>query len=202
MFSDEFDQENENIGIPKKRVRGQAPAPPARTTSRPQIPSQVLSPRSANSRTLPQSPILPSMPTKAAITRPISPLKSAAPMTAGGPASILTSMVEKAKTTRGTGTRKVTTGSNSSSSTTAGAGRAKKASHPAATKTTRPRNVSDTSDGSTATTVVTKAVEKKPTTKRTVMGTIKGFGGAAVRKTPAAKTAAPATATRVLRKRG
>jgi hypothetical protein len=109
----------------------------------------------------------------------------------------LTNMVEKAKTTRGTGTRKVTEAAT-------GAGRGKRTAAPAAAPTVgrgRASAISDSSESS-STTIVRKPVPvaKKEPVKKTVMGTIRGMGGA--KKAPA-KTAAPATSTagRVLRKR-
>jgi hypothetical protein len=195
------DKENEDIENPK-RVRG-APAPPARTTSKIQ-PSQVLSPRSANSRTLPRSPIRPAgSPGKSMLARPISPLKPTAPVPSGGAAGILTSMVEKAKSTsRGVATRKVT-----GQSAAGGAGRGKRAAAPAAApKVGRGRAISDSSEGSSGsqtTTIVRKPVAapaKKAPAKRTVMSTIKGMGGGAANKKAAAPKAV-ATGTRVLRKR-
>jgi hypothetical protein len=178
--------------------------PPARTTSKVQ-PSQVLSPRSANSRTLPRSPVRSAVsPGKSLLARPVSPLKPAAPAPSGGAASILTNMVEKAKTTRAAApTRKVT----EQSATTGGAGRGKRAAAPtAAPKVGRGRAISDSSDGSSSSqnTIVRKPVAvsaaKTAPAKRTVMSTIKGMG-AANKKAPAPKATAPATGTRVLRKR-
>ncbi|QSZ32731.1 hypothetical protein DSL72_002310 [Monilinia vaccinii-corymbosi] len=58
-----LDKEN-NIDNPKKRQKA-APILPERTTSRVNMdPKQILSPRSANSRTLPVSPIKPAPPAK------------------------------------------------------------------------------------------------------------------------------------------
>lgn len=205
-ISDEIsstDKENEDIENPKKRPRG-PPVPPARTTSKVQ-PSQVLSPRSANSRTLPHSPVRPAgSPGKSMLARPVSPLKPTASGPSGGAAAILTNMVEKAKSTRGTAaTRKVT----EQSSTTGGAGRGKRAAAPAAApKVGRGRAISDSSDASSSSqnTIVRKPVAapaaKTAPAKRTVMSTIKGMG-AANKKAPAPKATAPATGSRVLRKR-
>lgn len=196
------DKENEDIENPNKRAR-RAPVPPARTTSKVK-PSEVLSPRSANSRTLPRSPVRSAVsPGKSHLAHPISPLKPTAPVPSGGAASILTGMVEKAKTTRAeAATRKVT----GQSTTTGGAGRGKRAVASAAPpKVGRGRAVSDSSDasGGSQNTIVRKPVTapaaKKAPAKRTVMGTIKGMGGA--NKTPAPKAAAPATGARVLRNR-
>jgi hypothetical protein len=194
------DKENEDIENPKKRPRG-PPNPPARTTSKIE-PSQVLSPRSANSRTLPRSPLRPS-PSKSMLARPISPLKPTAPVPTGGAAGLLSSMVERAKTTRATAAaRKVTATSNTSS--TAGVGRGKRAAPAAAAPKVgkgRASNTSESSDGSTGTTIVNKkpVPAKNAPVKKTVMGTIKGMGS--MKKIPAAKAAAAPTGGRVLRKR-
>ncbi|KAG0648099.1 hypothetical protein D0Z07_5651 [Hyphodiscus hymeniophilus] len=205
-LSDEIssaDKENEDIEYPKKRPRG-PPVPPARTTSKIQ-PSEVLSPRSANSRTLPRSPIRPAVtPGKSNLARPVSPLKPTAPVPAGGPASILTNMVEKAKSGRGAAaTRKVT----EQSTVTRNAGRAKRTVPPVPPpKDGRGRRTSDTSEASTSSrnTVVRKPVAapaaKKAPAKRTVMSTIKGMG-AAGKKVQASKATVPVTGTRILRKR-
>ncbi|KAF4634243.1 hypothetical protein G7Y89_g3865 [Cudoniella acicularis] len=201
-LSDEIssaDKENEDIENPKKRARG--PAPPVRTASRGQLqPSQVLSPRSANSRTLPRSPVRPAgPPAKSALARPLSPLKPKAPIPSGGTASILTNMVEKAKSTRGAATRKAT----ETKATTAGAGRGRRAAAPTpAPRAGRGRasTISDLSDSSN-TTVVRKPVAKKEPAKRTIMSTLKGMGAGATKKVPAAKPASAPTGTRVLRKR-
>ncbi|KAF8851092.1 hypothetical protein BDZ45DRAFT_731134 [Acephala macrosclerotiorum] len=197
-LSDDMDKENEDIENPKKRTRG-APVPPTRTTSKAKIqPSQVLSPRSANSRTLPRSPVArPISPQKSFLARPISPLKPTAPAPAGGAAGILTNMVEKAKTTRATVTRKVP-----AESSAAGAGRGRRAAPAAsALKVGRGRasTISESSDSSN-TTVVRKPVAPA---KKTMMSTIKGMGSQ--KKIPAAAkstaSTAPVSTGRVLRKR-
>jgi hypothetical protein len=199
MFSEEIamDQENEDIENPRKRIRG-PPAPPERTTSRAKLqPSQVLSPRSANSRALPVSPVRPAnSPGKSYLARPLSPLKPKVPTPPGGAAGILTNMVEKAKTTRGTAaSRKVT------EAATGGAGRGKRTAAPAPPpKAGRGRAESGSSDGSTST-IVRKpvaAAKKAAPVKKTVMSTIKAMG--ATKKAPAPKASAPAGG-RVLRKR-
>jgi len=179
------DKENEDIENPKKRARG--PVPAERTTSRNKVPtSQVLSPRSANSRTLPGSPIRPTTPGKAYLSRPVSPLKPLPPVPPGGAAGILSNMVEKAKVGRGaTAPRKVT-----ETPVTGGIGRGKRmAAPPPPPKVGRGRAISDTSDGSNATIVrkpVPVAKKAAPAPKKTVMSTIKGIGGT-TKKTPAAK---------------
>jgi hypothetical protein len=190
------DKENADIENPKKRARG--PVPAERTTSRNKVPaSQVLSPRSANSRTLPGSPIRPTTPGKAHLARPVSPLKPLPPAPPGGAAGILTNMFEKAKASRGApAPRKVT-----ETPAVGGIGRGKRTAAPAAPpRVGRGRATSDSSDGS-STTIIKKAVppakKAAPPPKKTVMSTIKGIGGS-TKRAPAAKTPA---AGRVLRKR-
>jgi hypothetical protein len=189
------DKENEDLSNPKKRTRG-APVPPERTTSKLEA-SQVLSPRSANSRTLPRSPIRSQMPPgKSQLARPVSPLKPTGPIPNGGAAGILMGMgnsraVERKQiepsTGVGRGKRIITTNGPPSRP---GRGRAS--------------TISDSSDAS-STTIVRKAAAKtsvKAPVKKGVIGTIKGMGSQ--KKMPAtAKSAAPAPATggRVLRKR-
>ncbi|PSS22969.1 hypothetical protein M430DRAFT_16913 [Amorphotheca resinae ATCC 22711] len=199
--SDEImiDKENEDIGNLKKLVRG-APGPPSRTVPRAILPpSRILSPRSANSRTFPASLNRPTTsPGKSNLARPVSPLKPSAPAPTGEAAGVLTSMVEKARATRGTtATRKV-----AETQTTGGAGRGKRTTVPAPPpRVGRGRAISDSSDASNST-VVRKsapAVKKTAPAKKTVMGTIKGIGGA-TKKAPAPKASAPAVG-RVLRKR-
>jgi hypothetical protein len=195
------DKENEDIENPKKRVRG-PPEPPARTTSKINQ-SQVLSPRSANSRTLPRSPIRAAeFAGKSGLARPVSPLKPSGPVPTGGAAGILTNMVEKAKSSRGaTTTRKVA----DQGTTAPGVGRGKRAAGPPLPpKVGRGRAISDSSETSSGTTatIVRKpvAAAKKEPVKRTMMTTIKGMG-ASTKRAPAAKAAAPATGSRILRKR-
>lgn len=62
---------------PKKRPKTAANAPSRQVTN----PSTVLSPKSSNSRTLPQSPIRPTLgsPQKSHLSRPVSPLKPMSP---------------------------------------------------------------------------------------------------------------------------
>lgn len=192
------DKENEDIENPKKRARG--PVPAERTVSRNKVQaSQVLSPRSANSRTLPGSPIRPTTPGNTYLTRPVSPLKPLPPAPPGGAASILTSMVEKAKAGRGAAAtrKKVET-----PAAAGGVGRGRRTAAPAPPpKVARGRAISNSSDGSNAT-IVRKPVpitkKAAPAPRKTVMSTIKGMGGG-TKKAPAT-TKAPAVG-RVLRKR-
>jgi hypothetical protein len=198
-----LDKENDDISNPKKRTKA---APAARAASRTKQPAdQVLSPRSANSRTAPQarSPIRPptstASPGKSYLARPVSPMKPMPPISTDGAAAIVTNMVEKAKSTRATATRKVTA---TSTITAAAASRSRKQTGvpPPAPRVRRgrPSNSSESSDASQRTTIVTKpAAAKKEPVRRTVMGTIKGI--TATKKTAAAPK--PVPAGRVLRKR-
>jgi hypothetical protein len=70
----------------KTRTQAAQNAPP-RATSRAGKPANVLSPRSHNSRTLPQSPIKSYSPVKSAFSRPVSPLKPASPLKAAASAA-------------------------------------------------------------------------------------------------------------------
>ncbi|TPX17467.1 uncharacterized protein E0L32_003110 [Thyridium curvatum] len=210
------DKENQdaNMAKPQKRARGH-PGPENAPT-----PAQVLSPTSSNSRMRP--PPRPASPAKSQIARPVSPVKQAAAAT-----SLLSNMVEKARSTRAAATtRKATTSSTASSATSGTAAtRARRGAAAAATpKTTtttratrRASGVSESSDGSTATVVRKRTAATAATAasrnaaaatkKTTVMSTIKkGVTSATTRKAAAPKTAAaaaPATTRsgRVLRKR-
>lgn len=201
----------EHMDGPKKRARGgQGP------DTGPVRPTQVLSPTSSNSRL--NNRDRPASPTKSQIARPTSPLKGNGTSRYIGATNVLSSMVEKAKASRNAGARKVTTASNASSSSAATTAPTKARARAApASKTTasRPptrtgRRVSDnseTSEGS-ATTVLRQAGVKKaaaPTTKKTMMGTIRKGVASGAKKAVAAKAAVPAQTSssgRVLRKRG
>jgi hypothetical protein len=151
---------------------------------------------------VPRSPVRTAIsPVRSQLARPVSPLKPVAPTPIGGAAGILTNMVEKAKTTRGAGTRKAT-----DASTATGAGRGKRTAPPASAPRVgrgRASTISDSSDSSTTTVVRKPAVAKNMASvkeKKTVMTTIKGMGSQ--KKLPASKpAAAPTTGGRVLRKR-
>ncbi|KAK2629487.1 hypothetical protein QTJ16_000307 [Diplocarpon rosae] len=183
-----LDKENDDICNPSKRIRGPQ-IPSARTTSK--IPaSQVLSPRSANSRTLLRSPIRPTSPTKPFPAPPTSQLKHAVPVTVGGAASILTSMVEKAKSGRGT-SRKVTI-----EKPAVGTGRARRV---VPSQSSVPAPKAGRGRGSEGSEVAAPAPLKMAPTRKTVISTLKGMG----KKAPAGSKAPAAgqTAGRTLRKR-
>ncbi|ETN37242.1 uncharacterized protein HMPREF1541_08232 [Cyphellophora europaea CBS 101466] len=64
----------------KTRTNAAANAAPARATSRNGKQTNILSPRSHNSRTLPNSPVKQTSPMKSNFSRPMSPLKPASPL--------------------------------------------------------------------------------------------------------------------------
>ncbi|KAI9766561.1 MAG: hypothetical protein M1835_007169 [Candelina submexicana] len=203
------DKENaltEDLSLPKKRAKTTAST---RAASRTKIqPSQVLSPKSSNSRTLPHSPIRPVMsPSKSFLARPVSPLKPTAPaMTA------LAGMVQKARTTRATG-RKPTPAAPATmaaaAAVTAAGGRVKRgaAVRPlttqAAAATARDRAASNSSEISNATTVVTTKSKKAVATKRAPAANKAVAVSATGKKVAAsvAKIEGPPAGRRVLRKR-
>ncbi|CAG8959976.1 hypothetical protein HYFRA_00012693 [Hymenoscyphus fraxineus] len=218
MSIDKENQENQEIEYPKKRAR--APNPAGRAISRETVqPSQVLSPRSANSRSYQRTQTRNAAQSNPVPSRPVSPLKSSASAASGGAAGILTNMVEKAKATRGaaavrkaTGpkkaeTKKAETKKAAEAKQATGTIRGRKtpapgAAPPAARSTRgRPRTVSDSSDTSNGTVVRKPVAKKEPAAKRTVMGTIRGMGGTAKKAAAAPAPKAGGTATRVLRKR-
>ncbi|RYP41618.1 hypothetical protein DL769_011552 [Monosporascus sp. CRB-8-3] len=232
------DKENQGaLENPKKRHRG----PPAAGAAAIQ-PGKVLSPASSNRRIIPSrerqpSPMKnmierPASPTKPIIERPASPTKSLfgrpaspvkAPTTKTSSSNLLSSMVGRAKGTRGAATaaRKATTTAlsssmSSSAGSTTSSTRTRKAAAPppstAAAATTRGKRkvsvISESSEGSTGTVVkktaasrAAKTTAAAPAAKRTVMGTIRS---ATTKKAAAARPAASSTTTaggRKLRKR-
>lgn len=217
--SDDFhgDKENEveHLENPKKKPRGPQGAEAAHVR-----PGQVLSPTSSNSRLKNGRPVSPAKPQ----ARPGSPLKGTTASRTAAATSMLSNFVEKARLTRATGTRKVTTASNTSSSSGSAPPPAKSTRRAAATPAsaatrtpakTRPataartgRRASLTSETSEAsnTTVVRKGATSRAGTATSTAKT-KATGGYAkptasgnAKKTPAKPTT---TRTgRVLRARG
>ncbi|RGP79110.1 nbl1 borealin [Fusarium longipes] len=191
-------EHNENA---KKKVRGVPNGDVSHIR-----PTQVLSPTSSNSRMTnrPVSPI------KSGIARPASPLKNPSQSRSAAAANMLSSMVEKAKASRGGITRKVTTSSNvSSNSSSTATAKVKKAptnatsrppvSRPA-TRTGR-RSIANSESSETSNGTV---IRKGAPAKKGASASHKGAAAGAVRKTTAAKanTSTASTGTgRVLRKR-
>lgn len=196
------DKENEieHMENPKKQ-RG-----PQAGDGAPVRPGQVLSPTSSNSRL---NGGRPASPAKSQIARPGSPLKGTSRSAAA--TTMLSNFVEKAKSSRAAGARKVTTPSNTAAAapartrrTAAPAAKAP-ASRPATRTGRRVSANSETSEGSN-TTVVRKGATSRataPTTKRVLGSFTKGTASGDAKKTAAKPTAASTTRTgRVLRNRG
>ena len=196
-------QSVEAIPNPKKRTKINGTAKSRQVTN----PSTVLSPKSANSRTLPQSPIRPDLksPQKLYSAHATSPLKSISPVKLASPAKAaaaaatvdLASMVnEKAKP----GRPKAATG--------------RKASNPTATKTAggrpkrgvdvvkEPEDVRKVSNQSNISSVSTGTTIVKNTRRAPVTAVKKNdIGVRAVGKKVNASAAIPPPGRRILRKR-
>lgn len=205
MYSN-YIQEHENIDVPDPKRRVLIDDDAGKMSPIREFSQKVLSPRSANSRTLVRSPIK-SSPTKSFLTRPISPLKPVAPGLTGGATTMLHHMVEKAKTSRASAavSKKASVGTKAVASTTTK--RATKAGPTASTRNRVQDRASINSLGSDASSgTVVNAPAKKATLKKSVIGSIKG-GIAGVKKAAAAHksatTTAPTSVTsgRALRKR-
>lgn len=196
-------QSMEAIPNPKKRAKMTTTAKSRQVTD----PSTVLSPKSANSRTLPQSPIRPELksPQKSYFANPTSPLKSVSPVKLASPAkaaaaaataSLAMMVNERAKPGRPT----AAAGRKASNPTTtkAAVGRPKRG----ADKAKEPEDVrkvsnqSSVSSISTGTTIVKNA--RQPPTAAAKKNDV---GVRAVGKRVAAGTGMPAPGRRILRKR-
>lgn len=203
------DKEN-GIEMPKKRSKTAQTGDPVRavrTASR-LDPSKVLSPKSHNSRQLPQSPFKrdspgkPLSPGKSYLARPVSPVK---PGTVGTATASLANLVSPAEKTRPTG-RQAAKQTTVATGSVRGRGRpaAAMAPPPVPPKTGRGRAASDTSDTSTGTTVVKT---KRTVVKKSVVGKVaNGIATAAHKRTALKREPIPApsatgTAGRVLRAR-
>lgn len=197
-----------DLDLPKKRAKILAAIPGPSTTaartnrtgSRKANASQVLSPKSHNSRTLPQSPIRPQMtPGKSYLARPIPISKMAPPASASAQVAIVG---DKAKSTR----QRVATKQIPASSTASVRGKRGIAAAPLQppSKTTRARaqsDLSNLSEHSAGTTIVTK---KSAPVRKGIISKMAGMATAAGRRAAAAKkdTQPPAeTGRRVLRAR-
>ncbi|KAE9984751.1 hypothetical protein EG327_004888 [Venturia inaequalis] len=203
------DKEN-GIEIPKKRSKAAqtgGPVRAVRTASR-LDPSKVLSPKSHNSRQLPQSPFKrdspgkPLSPGKSYLARPVSPVK---PGTVAAATASLANLVAPAERTRPAG-RTAAKQTAVATGSVRERGRPPVAMAPPAVppKTGRGRAASDTSDTSTGTTVVkTKRTVVKKTVVRKVAS---GVATGAHKRTVSKKESIPAPSAtgaggRVLRAR-
>ena len=200
-----YAQSVEAIPNPKKRTKMNTAAKSRQATN----PSTVLSPKSANSRTLPQSPIRPELKSaqKLYFAHPTSPLKSASPIKLASPTKVaaaaatanLASMVnEKAKP----GRPKRAAGRKASNPTTtkAAGGRPKRGAEVVqepedVRKVSNQSNVSSVSTGTT----IVKNGRKAPTVaaKKNEVG-VRAVGK---KVTTATATAMPPPGRRILRKR-
>ena len=204
---DPADKENNpepahDIPNPKKRTKV-AKGPSRQVTN----PSTVLSPKSANSRTLPHSPVRPILgpPLKSNLSHPASPLKPFSPIKTASPAKAAAAAAttnfavmvgEKPKV----GRPKAATANKAPNSTTAAKGgiaRARRGAIPAQ-EPDDVRKVSNTSNISSASNAtIVKNGRKAPT----VTGKRNEVGVRAVGKKVAAAVEAPPPGRRVLRKR-
>ncbi|KAI9663650.1 MAG: hypothetical protein M1821_007140 [Bathelium mastoideum] len=213
MASDDKENDIGGLAMPKKRSKASgstaAPARATRTASRKVNPSQVLSPKSNNSRTIPHSPMRPPpLPAaKSYLAKPVSPYKMA-PSIEAATASLAGMVNEKSKAPRAASRQAKNT---APAAATAGVGRGKKATAkapPAGAGHVRSSDGSNTSDASAGTTIITKSkVEKKPPAKKAAGARMVGGAAALKKATAAVQTknvttgAVPAEGRRVLRKR-
>lgn len=196
-------QSMEAIPNPKKRAKMTTTAKSRQATN----PSTVLSPKSANSRTLPQSPVHPELksPQKLYFAHPTSPLKPISPIKLASPAKAaaaaatanLASMVtEKVKP----GRPKAAAGRKASNPTTTkpAVGRPKRG----AAIAKEPEDVRKVSNQSNTSTISTGTTIVKNAKKAPVAAAKKNdVGVRAVGKKVAAGTGMPPPGRRVLRKR-
>jgi len=192
---------------PQKRTKTTAAVQSRQVTN----PSCVLSPKSSNSRTLPQSPIRPALDSrqKPHLLRPTSPLKPASPIKVASPAKtavlaatttlahIVGEKPKSGRTVAATGRK----ASKPAIEPKTSAVRPKRGAPtgPTATETRTVSSSSNTSATSTGTTVVKSKAKAPPAAKAP---TRKGVGvSAAGKKVASAKAEAPAAGRRVLRTR-
>ncbi|KAI9709232.1 MAG: hypothetical protein M1828_002532 [Chrysothrix sp. TS-e1954] len=207
---DDANKENDSIASPKKRARTNQP--PSR-----QVPvSQVLSPKSNNSRQLPRSPTKAlTSPLKSHMGQHISPSKSVATVATVPTTSFLAKTANKVKPKSQT-SRVPSKQAASSATTTKAATLRGKTNGTLGTKSKEQKDarVSDASDGtngSTGTTIVKSksvATQKKPAqsvkgTKQALASKITSVTTSKARKAAEAKPARAAapTVSRTLRKR-
>lgn len=218
------DEENDEVSNPKKRSKPSPdPVPGPSAAARTKEPVKALSPRPANTSSRPttatstNSPIRPPtsklvQPTKSYLARPAAASKAPSPIKPqGGAATMLNSLVTKAKASRSASTRKITPASTTTASAAARA-RKQTAVPPPVPRATRARtsNTSESSANSHGTTIVRKPVpisktapaKKEPVKREPVKkaapakGSVRGT--AATRKpsaTQAAKAAVKSAAT-------
>lgn len=221
--------EEDNLAVHKNPKRAKTAAG-ARNISRTNKPGNVLSPKSHNSRTLPQSPLKdyktgPSSPLKpSCIARPVSPLKPASPLktAASAATSAITAsfhgMMEHAKRSgNATGAKLTRTASQEKaaavvSSTMAKAGKMLPPPRPATARSASAQSTSSSGSGTSSTTVIKKAgtglraAVKGAASKRALppapkASAMKSSATAVSAQGKKVVVAEPATGRRVLRKR-
>ncbi|KAJ0121432.1 hypothetical protein J7T55_008596 [Diaporthe amygdali] len=216
-MGDLADKHQNELEQPKKRTRAQPPQGESTKASR------VLSPASSNIRTLPRT----TPGGKAAMTRPgLNTVAGASsPVKQHSSSNLFSNLAEKARSTRTAAAgRKQTASTSTTASSAGGSARGRKAAQGAGATTSatasktarRVSGISESSESSTSTVVkkgsaraaqdATKDTAPAPSTKRTVMGTIRrGMTGTGATKKAAAakstKTPASAATGRVLRNR-
>jgi len=205
-----------DIDMPKKRTKTAAPGSSAattgrgtRATSRKVDPSKVLSPKSHNSRQLPQSPFkaAPTSPGKSYLARPaISPAKPGSSITSAS--ASLASLVAPAEKSKPTGRATKPAQPSSSVGTTGslrgrrGAAATAMAPPPVPPKAGRGRAVSSSSDTSNGTVVTKKApVAKKGMIGKMTSGIVTAAGKRAAAKKEIPAPSAAGNGGRVLRAR-
>lgn len=160
-----------DIPNPKKRTKF-AKGPSRQVTN----PSTVLSPKSANSRTLPQSPVRPTLcsPQKLYNSHPASPLKHLSPIKTASPAKVVTATATASlastvgeKPKAGRSKAAISRRGSNPTTTKAGTTRAKRGAGPAhepedVRKASNTSNVSSVSIETIETTIVSNA-KKAPT---------------------------------------
>ena len=201
------DKENMRTDLENPKKRSRIAIPPSTTTtragraaSRRMDPSSVLSPKSHNSRTLPQSPLqpAPSSPPKSFLARPVSPAKTLAADVA--PVANVAMAREKPKAAGRSASRQATAKVN------AGNVRGRRAAAPPPSELKQPRSSdgSHASESSNGTTIVT--TKKGAPAKKRIVVKAAGMATGAGKKTNAQKeqevaTTANGRITRALRSR-
>ncbi|MCJ1397358.1 hypothetical protein MMC11_000551 [Xylographa trunciseda] len=205
-MDDKENTHDQSIPNPKKRTKTGATAPSRQVTN----PSTVLSPKSSNSRTLPQSPTRPlfGSPQKSYLSRPVSPLKPISPSKATSPAkaaavaattSLANLVSEKLKPSR-VGmkqTRKVSKPVIESKTANT---RSRRGAANVIVAESRTASSSSNYSGISAGTTVVKASAKAPPVSKPKVKKVMGIS-AAGKKVATTKIEAPVMGRRVLRKR-
>jgi Nbl1 / Borealin N terminal len=215
--------EQDNLAVHKNPKRAKTNTGGARNISHSNKPGNVLSPKSHNSRTLPQSPVkdykyAPSSPSKPSyIARPVSPLKPASPLknAASAATSAISAsfhgMMEHAKRGGNATTSKLTriASQEKQTATTNTGGKMLPPPRPATVRSASAQSTSSSGSGTSTTTVVKKGTGSRAATKadvgkKMVSGPKTAMKSGATAVSAQGKKVAvaePAAGRRVLRKR-